>query len=1600
MPLAQRISNSSFRSRFTLTLATSLLLSCYAIAQTPSGNPAPELTISAKTPHNAVMAGHLLNDGRIALEAGGEGESILIGQTITATPSFLKLPESFLNGFAGRSGLFVARSGGDGRLDVRAYGKHDEWLYSSDAWPYTSVAIHPNGAMVAEIDSRDTPGRTVTVRLSSLYFPASMPNTMANEKPLALWKITTDADPKIVSNALFYYAFTAEGLFIAVDQYNGTIHRYDTAKQTELPTISLSNPSPAANSWFQATFHLVGSTRLSADGTAIAISQAEIGVRLVRLRDGAILATTKPEIVPETIASLATGAFLFGTKDGRLLLWSEKSEAAELAHFPAAISYIVPLEARHLVIVATADGVNHILDLASGTERLTLLLQGKDQWALVAPDGRFDASDFGAKDLSWKIGGTTLPFEAYADDLATPGLSRELLDSKFQTDAVRLQQKERRLPTLTLSAQLTQQDTTTQKGESASVTLTLHAPSGVSIRNPRLKRNGVLIKEWERSVKDGETLTYEAELVAGTDNIFTAYAYNQSNVKSEDASFTLPATGKPIRPGELWIIAVGINAYKNPNFDLHYAVNDARLATWSLAVQRQTIAESGKQAVAHPMQGYEGKPILNDAKHFIDMRPSMGPAHLRLLLDQDATRQGILDAIHSYSAQARPEDTFLLFFAGHGVAAGERYYLLPHDFNFSGTPSQLSRAPASVLQQSALSDEDLRQALTGEQASTAALILDACQSGAVTGDSLLERRGPMNSNGLRQLAYDKNMFLLAASLSTQSAAEQASVEDGVLTYTLFQRGLLDDDAATTTSPAGPGPVLLGEWLSWATRNIQIDPEEVLQRLRGFPRTTSQTSTPRTSPAGISFQQPRLFAPPHEEPIIVALGATILDPQTVATSLPPGTEGTPSSPIKPVPIPFSVPTPSAASAPNQSKMTGTIELKTFESLGLRPNSLGALSSGHLRSDGKTMVVIRQRAVAEIGLTDTHILWTRPLPDDPRACDMTAQGEMACIGTNGRIFLWTALADSPIQQIAQLDGTGGATLIHWLPNDALLAVRGQSACVLDRSGKCLQKLNQPLAQFPFPEAVAFDQAASRLYLYGWQFNKSAKVLAIFSVPTFTPVASEVITSSLSSKGTSSIAVSPGGDWLAFLDDDGRITARNLRSNTPIKLTGELVNSPAEGPATAIAFSPTNDLLVALIGGTVIHLNPSTGATTGKDQSSVPRISEIVQNSATMVRAGIGIEGGLTVWHGPNADPASTIPGGPYGIYLSYNSGGQLETLLETPDQLRLFTLPNPTVIHQAQLTQSGILKWRSGNFLSLGSGARLYRWNPETLVPLKPIDLGTEDPLAEGATISPDGQWAAWIEAFRPSGNIDIATPAQHAHMKNLATGAEFTLDNATGAPKQILFTPDSRSLAILTTPETTSMLDRAGGVNFVPVGSTHGVTHKIPGIPSGLVCFDATAKTMLAISYTNGEMSLYDLFHGENGKLLRHQSLTEMPSVAELDAKARHAVIGMMDGSITWWDTEAEPILIPALNAPILSIAFRPDGNGFVAGSNDGSIAWFQTTVSNPPQLQAITRWNEAAKGWVTTTKDGRQSVDQTSDATSANASGLLPQLVHESAIPR
>jgi uncharacterized caspase-like protein len=171
----------------------------------------------------------------------------------------------------------------------------------------------------------------------------------------------------------------------------------------------------------------------------------------------------------------------------------------------------------------------------------------------------------------------------------------------------------------------------------------------------------------------------------------------------------------------------------------------------------------------------------------------------------------------------------IIYFAGHGTAQSQRFYLIPHDLGYTGERTKLTEQGLKTMLAHSISDVELETAVEGLDAGHLLLIIDACNSGQAL-EAEEKRRGPMNSKGLAQLAYEKGMYILTAAQSFQAALEAAQLGHGYLTYALVEEGL--KTPAADNEPKD-GVVIAREWLDFATERVPQMQEQKMNQGRGL-----------------------------------------------------------------------------------------------------------------------------------------------------------------------------------------------------------------------------------------------------------------------------------------------------------------------------------------------------------------------------------------------------------------------------------------------------------------------------------------------------------------------------------------------------------------------------------------------------------------------------------------------------------------------------------------------------------------------------------------------------------------------------------------------
>jgi formylglycine-generating enzyme required for sulfatase activity len=201
-----------------------------------------------------------------------------------------------------------------------------------------------------------------------------------------------------------------------------------------------------------------------------------------------------------------------------------------------------------------------------------------------------------------------------------------------------------------------------------------------------------------------------------------------------------------------WALLIGINKYPNlpANYQLNYAVADAE--DFGSLLQRK-----------------------------------FGFSNIRILRDEQATKQGILDELSLFADPKKVEnnDCVLVFFSGHGQTVslprgGEMGFLVPYDakVNLSEQPN------AAEYYRYCIGMDELKRIRTLIPAKHVIFIVDACYSGlALESSRGLDSKIP---GYLKKVAIASTQQMITAGGKGEESVERSDFGHGVFTYKLLE----------------------------------------------------------------------------------------------------------------------------------------------------------------------------------------------------------------------------------------------------------------------------------------------------------------------------------------------------------------------------------------------------------------------------------------------------------------------------------------------------------------------------------------------------------------------------------------------------------------------------------------------------------------------------------------------------------------------------------------------------------------------------------------------------------------------------------------------
>jgi len=418
-------------------------------------------------------------------------------------------------------------------------------------------------------------------------------------------------------------------------------------------------------------------------------------------------------------------------------------------------------------------------DVETEDEIATLISLDDNDWAVVDPDGRWDASA-GAQSLMYYTLATPQGYEIieFAQLRARyyqPDLLPKLLGYKKEPLRNVSQFKDVLLPPLVEPVETNDPRSTIQhvklKNRNGGIGRVQVIVDGQEViedaRDEKLKANPQLSEY---------LLTFDlknASFIPGEVPDIKVVAWNYDEkaheqykgyVSSRGVNINyLPPAGK-IEPPTLYAIIGGVSDYTGESIDLRFAAHDADSMYQAVEVGGKNLF--GAERIKLKLLSTSGNP------------KAVAP-----------TKQNFREAFEEFAREAQPNDVLLVYLSGHGITltGGNNYYYLTQDAA-TNDKDTLSK-DSTLLESSTISSEELIRWEKGVKAKKGLLILDTCAAGAIGSEFKILDKKEISSDAKRAIADMSNrigFYVLMGSAADAVSYEAGQYGQGVLTYALLQ----------------------------------------------------------------------------------------------------------------------------------------------------------------------------------------------------------------------------------------------------------------------------------------------------------------------------------------------------------------------------------------------------------------------------------------------------------------------------------------------------------------------------------------------------------------------------------------------------------------------------------------------------------------------------------------------------------------------------------------------------------------------------------------------------------------------------------------------
>jgi len=381
-------------------------------------------------------------------------------------------------------------------------------------------------------------------------------------------------------------------------------------------------------------------------------------------------------------------------------------------------------------------------------ENVAALFHGRNgEWVLWTPQGYYAASPAGDAHVGWHVNeGEAAPARFvsagqlkrhfYRPDIVTRALilgsSARAVEEAKGTELALSDLLQRKPPQFSILAPA---EGGAAEAETASIVLSV-PPAVDAIEGFDITVNGLRVASRARGApSEGDRSaerTFSVPLFGG-ENQIEIKAYNAIGQTTELLHLNRAGVSTLDKRGTLYVVAIGVDDYPNFGQDLKFAGADAR------AFQEMLVSKAG------PLHARVKSVVLAKSG---DAAPTA------------AQIKSALDTL----ADAGPNDTIVLFLAGHGVNEGPDYLFLPTD----------AKANGKIFDRSTVIEWEALQTAIETSKGRRILLVDTCHSGNAFNPRLIKD------------AADASIAVYAATDAETLAQERPKLGHGVFTYAVIE----------------------------------------------------------------------------------------------------------------------------------------------------------------------------------------------------------------------------------------------------------------------------------------------------------------------------------------------------------------------------------------------------------------------------------------------------------------------------------------------------------------------------------------------------------------------------------------------------------------------------------------------------------------------------------------------------------------------------------------------------------------------------------------------------------------------------------------------